>query len=441
MSCLTPDMLDKMKKSFEEQTANKISQNAVMKNGLRTSAIDQSAEARHQFIFSDDVDSEPVANQNKSGRCWMFAALNTLRYRIEKKYNLKDFELSQNYTFFFDKIEKANYFYENIIRTADKSLDDREVVFLLNMPQQDGGDWCLISSVIQKYGVVPKSAMGETSCSITSMELDMILNRKLRQDAVALRAIVAAGASQDEIEANRFKMLNEVYRILAICLGTPPEKIRFEYRDKNNTYHTSDELTPKQFYDDYVGVDLNDFIGVINIPSSNVPMNKKIGIAVSGNMVDGLANTYLNVGIDRMKEMTIAQLKDGEPVWFGCDVMQSSSIELGIMAPDLYNLEQLLDVQFTMDKGERFDYRESLPTHAMTIAGVDIVNGKPVNWKVENSWGPDHPDKGYLVMSDEWFTDYTFEVVVNKKYLNKDELALLDTEAYVLPYWNTMNPI
>ena len=441
MSVLTQDMLDQMKKSFEAGATNKISQNAVMKNGLRASAINQDSEKHHQFVFSDDVDSEPVANQNKSGRCWMYAALNTLRYRIEKKYGLKDFELSQNYTFFYDKIEKANYFYENILRTADKSLDDREVVFLLNMPQQDGGDWCLISSVIQKYGVVPKSAMDETNCSITSMELDNILNKKLRQDAIALRAMVAAGASAQDIETKRFEMLNEIYRILAIALGNPPEKVRFEYRDKDNTYHISNELTPKEFYDNYVGVDLNDYVGIINIPSSNVPMNKKIGVAVSGNMVNGLANTYLNIGIDRMKEMTIAQLKDGEPVWFGCDVLQSSSIELGIMATDLYNLEELLDIKFTMDKGERFDYRESLPTHAMTIAGVDIIDGKPVNWKVENSWGPNHPDKGYLVMSDDWYTQYNYEVVINKKYLNKDELALLDTEAYVLPYWNTMNPI
>lgn len=441
MAKLTSDQLQKMQQSFMASRSNLIAQNAVMKNGLRNSAIDQASEVKHQFVFSDDVDSENVANQNKSGRCWMYAALNTLRYRIEKKYKTKKFELSQNYTFFYDKLEKCNYFYQNIIDTAHKSLDDREVVFYLNMPQQDGGDWCLIASLIDKYGVVPKAAMGETSCSITSSELNTILNRKLRQDALKLRTMVADGASAEDLEAIRQDMLNDDYRILAIALGNPPEKVRFEFEDTDNKYHTSDLMTPKEFYKNYLDVDLNDYVGIINVPSSKMTMPELYTIEHSGNMIDGRENLYLNLDIDRMKDLTIAQLKDGEPVWFGCDVLQASNIPMGIMATDLYQVDKLLDVEFTMDKGQRFDYRESLPTHGMVIAGVDIRDGKPVNWKVENSWGPDHGEKGYMVMSDDWYTQFTYEVVINKKYLNGTELEKLAGKPVVLPFWNSMNPI
>lgn len=446
MQKITERELTEFGEKYEGSRSNRIAQHAVTSNGIYKSAENMQAIDRNQsnnWTFSVDIDSEGVANQRKSGRCWMFAALNTLRHHIMKKYDVdSDFELSENYTFFYDKIEKCNYFYNEMIELADRPLSDRSVQFWLQMPQQDGGDWCLIAAVIDKYGVVPKDQMGETSCSITSAELDTILNRKLRKDALELRKLAASGATAEKISVARTNMLEEDYRILAIALGVPPQKITFEYRDTNKKFHQSGWMSPKEFYTKFIGLDLNDYVGLMNVPDPSMPYGKVYGVEMSGNMVGGRPNRYLNVPMEDMKKAAIAQIEDGEPCWFGCDVLQQFDREKGIMDLDLYGFNDLFDVDFDMDKADMFNLRESLPTHAMVLGGVDLREGKPVRWKVENSWGPDHVgDKGYMIMSDAWMDKYTYEIVVNKKYLTNAQRAAFDAEPTILPFWNAMNPV
>lgn len=445
---LTKEDLGKMSAAYKKDATQHVIEAAVTKNGVLQSAERGDVIAKNSFVFSIDVDSEAVANQAQSGRCWMFACLNTLRLHMKKALELKHgtFQLSQNYTFFYDKLEKANFFLQEIVDSGTEPLSDRKVSFLLNMPQQDGGDWDIITAIIKKYGVVPREAMPETACSIDSADLNTVLNRLLRQDALELRSLVRKEASEKELDEARVRMLSEVYRILGVCLGTPPEHVDFEYRDKNGKYASFFHLTPKEFYEKFVPIDLDDYVGVINVPIDSMPFNRLYGIELSNEIIAGRPNRYLNVDMDTLKAAAIAQLKAGEPVWFGCDVMQCSDIQKGIMDTELYDLAAMFGVDFTMDKGQRFAAHESLPTHAMVIGGVDLVDDKPIRWKVENSWGTENKGKkvghdGYFVMSDAWMDQYTYEVAVRKDLLPAALQKELEADPIILPYWSTFNPV
>ncbi|MBO6071723.1 MAG: C1 family peptidase [Aeriscardovia sp.] len=447
MKELTADDIKSYADKYCSCKFNKVAQRAVTTNGIYKAAEDMNAIDRDgdsNFAFSIDNVSIGASNQNKSGRCWIYACLNTLRQHMIKTYKMADdFELSQNYLNFYDKLEKSNYFYENVIRTAKKPMDDREVWYIFATPQQDGGDWCLVCALIDKYGVVPKDAMGETSCSITSAELNTILNRKLRKDGLKLRAMVASGSSDDEISTVRAEMMEEDYRILAIALGVPPCKVEFEYRDTTDKkeFHQCGPLTPHEFYKDFIGEDLNDYVILMNVPDvDDMPFGKLYTIEDSGNMVGGRPNLYLNEPICELTKAALAQVKDGIPVWYGCDVLQQFDRDKGIMDLDLYGFNDLFGTDFNFRKGDMFSTRESLPTHAMVLAGVDLQNGEPVRWKVENSWGDKIGKKGYMVMSQAWFEEYTYEVVVNKKYLTDEQKAAFQTEPTVLPFYNGMQP-
>lgn len=445
---LTKDALKKMRDDYAKAKTQHVAQRATMKNGILDSCENADVVARDQYVFSIDVDSEAVANQNQSGRCWMYACLNTLRWHIEKDLNLThgSFELSQNYTFFYDKLEKSNFFHQQIIDSADAPLSDRRVTFLLNTPQQDGGDFDIIAAIVKKYGVIPKKAMNETHASINSAELDTILNKKLRQDALELRTMVQKEATDEELDTVRERMLNEVYRILSVALGTPPETVDFEYRDKDDKYHGEFGLTPLEFLTKYVPINLDDYVGVINVPIDSMPYNRVFGIEMSNEIIEGRPNRYLNVAMEDLKAVALKQLQAGEPIWFGCDVMQHTDIHNGVMDMDLFSFDELFGVEFTMDKAQRYLMRDSLPTHAMTIAGVDIVDGEPRRWKVENSWGADvHGqkvgDNGYYVMSDAWFDNFVYEVAVRKDLLPEDLQQAFGTDPIILPYWSSFDPL
>lgn len=431
----------KLKEDFQKESCHTLIQRGVMKNGILDSSQNEAVLGKNNFIFSVDDDCEAVANQNQSGRCWMFSCLNTLRHHIEKKYKIKNLELSQNFTNFYDKLEKSNYFYQNIIDTANSELDDRTVRHLLQTPQQDGGDWELIVSIIEKYGVVPKASMKETHASFNSAELNTVLNRKLRQDAITLRTLVHENAAESELTSVREKMLDEVYTLLSVALGLPPETIDFEYRDTDKNYHADRGLTPKEFYQKYVDINLTDYVELINVPIESMPYNKMYTVELGNNMVGGTPNLYLNVDMDTLKEYAVKQLQSGEPVWFACDVLQASDIKKGVMDPHLYDLEATFGITDTMTKGQRFEHRESLPTHAMVLGGVDLVDGKPTKWKVENSWGPKVGDKGFFVMSDEWMDQYTYAVAVRKDLLTPELQEIAQSTPIVLPYWNEMYPL
>ncbi|WP_142967569.1 aminopeptidase C [Enterococcus casseliflavus] len=427
--------------AYQDNNKQTALQRSVVKNGITASAENVSAKVNNVPVFSVDVTTGKVSNQKQSGRCWMFAALNTFRHKMLNDFNLKEFELSQNHTFFWDKYEKANYFYENILATANEPLTSRKVAFLLQTPQQDGGQWDMIVSIFQKYGIVPKTVMPESSNSSNSRDLNNYLNKKLRKDAVALRQLVAEGKTAEDIQTAKEAMLEDIYRFLATSLGTPSETFDFEYRDEDKNYHIDRNLTPQSFYEKYVGVDLDDYVSIINAPTADKPYNQSYTVEMLGNVVGGKEVKYLNVDMPTFKKLAIAQLEQGESVWFGCDVGQSSTRDTGIMALDAYDINDLFDIDFTMTKAERLDFGESLMTHAMVLTGVDLIDGESTKWKVENSWGEKVGTNGFFVMSDAWMDEYTYQIVVRKEFLTAEQLAAFEAEPTVLAPWDPMGAL
>ncbi|MGO2890894.1 aminopeptidase C [Enterococcus devriesei] len=441
MSKIENERTQAFREAFAKNSKQVALQRGVVKNGIRASAENVQTHVENTPVFSIDLATGKVANQKQSGRCWMFAALNTFRHKLLTTFQLKDFELSQNYTFFWDKYEKANYFYENILATAEQPTASREVAFLMQTPQQDGGQWDMIVSLFQKYGVVPKAVMPESSSSSNSRDLNNYLNKLLRKHAVLLRQMVNEEATAEEIQANREAMLQEVYNLLAISLGTPPEVFDFEYRDEEKNYHLDQELTPQSFYEKYVGVNLEDYVSIINAPTADKPFMRSYTVDMLGNVVAGKQVKYLNLEMEDFKALAVKQLEQGESVWFGCDVGQSSTRDSGIMALDAYDVEDLFDVDLTMTKAERLDYGESMMTHAMVLTGVDIINEQAKKWKVENSWGEKVGDKGFFVMSDEWMDEYTYQIVVRKEFLTPEQLSAFEAEPTVLAPWDPMGAL
>lgn len=438
---LSRNLTDVFEDGFVKDKKKLMAQRAVLKNGIQASCESIEAKQTLRPVFSIDLETGKVTDQKRSGRCWMFAALNTFRHRIIEKLKIDDFELSQNYVFFWDKYEKANFFHENILATADRPLEDRKVAFLLQVPQQDGGQWDMIVSIFQKYGVVPKEAMPEVQASSNSTELNKYLNKKLRKDAMVLRSLVAKGAGDQEILETRRTLMKEVYDILSISLGSPVKNFDFKYRDRDKEYHVDRDMTPQDFYDKYVGLDLNQYISVINAPTEDKPYMRSYTVEMLGNVVGGKEVKYINLDMEDFKKLAIDQLESGESVWFGCDVGQFSNNISGIMALNTYELEDLFDVDFSTSKADRLMYSESLMTHAMVLTGVDIVDGKSTRWKVENSWGDKVGNKGYYVMTDGWMDQFTYQIVVRKDLLTDLQKQAFGSEPIVLAPWDPMGSL
>ncbi|MCI2033076.1 MAG: C1 family peptidase [Lactobacillus sp.] len=443
-TAISADALKQYQKTLAQTPGSAALQKAVMNNGVLKSAESIESQTKMDQTFSIDLSTGAVANQKQSGRCWMFAALNTMRHGIQAQFKLKDFELSQNYTFFWDKFEKSNYFYENVLKTADQPLDSRKVAFLMTTPQQDGGQWDMLTALIDKYGIVPKTAMPETYSSSKSNELNAVLNLKLRKDAVTLRQLVADKASADQIASAKDQMLSEVYRILSYTLGNPPTQFDFEYRDDDKAYHIDRDLTPKTFYDKYIGWNLDQYQSIINSPTADKPYDHVYTVEMLGNVVGGREVRHLNLEINDFKALAIKQLQAGESVWFGSDVGQSSDRQIGILDTQIYDKDDLFATDLTMTKAQRLDYGESLMTHAMVLTGVDLVDGKPTKWKVENSWGDKVGEKGYFVASDSWFDEFVYQIVINKQFLSPELQTVIKDEndhPTVLAPWDPMGAL
>ena len=442
MHSLEQDFTDKLYAAYEANSKYAAIENAISHNGLLASLEKRSAAVENTPVFSLDLTKDKVSDQKASGRCWMFAALNTFRHKMIAGFQLEDFELSQAHTFFWDKYEKSNWFLEQVLATADQELTSRKVKFLLDTPQQDGGQWDMVVSLFEKYGVVPKSVYPESISSSNSRELNQILNKLLRQDAQILRELVVEGADLAELQAKKEELLQEVFNFLAMNLGLPPRQFDFSYRDKDNHFHSENGLTPQAFFKKYVDLKLDDYVSIINAPTADKPYGQSYTVEMLGNVVGSKPVRYLNVEMDRLKELAIAQMQAGETVWFGSDVGQSSNRKAGIMADGMYDFTSSMDIQLTQDKAGRLDYSESLMTHAMVLTGVDLdENGKAKKWKVENSWGEKVGDKGYFVASDAWMDEYTYQIVVRKEFLTEAELATYEAEPIVLAPWDPMGAL
>ena len=442
MSELTQNFTDKLYQAFEENAKYRAIENAVTHNGLLKSLEIRQSAVDNDYAFSIDLTKDEVSNQKASGRCWMFAALNTFRHKLISEFKLENFELSQAHTFFWDKYEKSNWFLEQIIATASESTESRKVKFLLDTPQQDGGQWDMVVSLFEKYGVVPKSVYPESVASSNSRELNQYLNKLLRQDAQILRDLINSGADEAAVQAKKEELLQEIFNFLAMTLGLPPRQFDFAFRDKDNAYHVEKDITPQAFFEKYVGLKLSDYVSVINAPTADKPFGKSYTVELLGNVVGSRPVKYINLEMDRFKELAIAQLQSGETVWFGSDVGQSSDRQAGIMATNTYDFASSMDIHLTQDKAGRLDYSESLMTHAMVLTGVDLdADGKSLKWKVENSWGDKVGQKGYFVASDSWMDEYTYQIVVRKDLLTEEELKAYEAEPQVLAPWDPMGAL
>jgi len=398
---------------------------------------------RMRKIYSIDIPTLPAANQKASGRCWLFAALNVMREIIAKKYNLEKFEISQNYIAFWDKFEKINYFLESIIDTADLPADDRTVSWIVSTGIQDGGQWDMMAALVRKYGLVTKDAMPETFQSSNTGAMNAMLNTKLRAYTAALRSMIRSGASAKAVSAEKNRILSEMYRILCICFGEPPKTFDFEYKNKDTLeYGVIRGITPKEFYEKYIGFILDDYISIINAPTTDKPFGKTYTVKYLGNVVEGSPVLYLNVEMDELVSLVIKQLKDKEVVWFGSDVGKFGNRAEGIWDDQSYDYGSAFDMDYGISKSDALDYRDSCMNHAMVITGVNLdENDNPTRWKIENSWGDQNGDEGYYMMSGTWFDRFVYQAVVNKKYLSAEQLAMLEQKPIELNPWDPMGSL
>jgi bleomycin hydrolase len=440
-AAVTPELLASCRERFASDPRQVTLAHAVRKSGIDAVALNVDLATAMQHTFSHVVKGGPITNQKQSGRCWMFAGLNTLRIPVMQHCNIEEFELSEAYQMFWDKFEKANYFLENILETLREPLDGRLVAWLLSAPLGDGGQWDMFVNLVEKYGVVPKSVMPETFHSSRSRGMNALLTAKLRKDAAALRDLHDQGSALPALRREKERMLGEFYVALVTFLGEPPQTFDFEYRSKDDEFHRDANLAPLAFFRRYVSMDLREYVSVINAPTADKPYGRTFTVKYLGNVKDGRDVMYLNVEAETLRQIAMAQLLDGEAVWFGCDVGKMREHESGVLAEGLYNYSAVLGMPTEMTKAQRLDYGESLMTHAMVFTGVNVVDGRPNRWKVENSWGPDAGNKGFFVMSDKWFEEYMYQVVVRRSLLPAELQAALEQPPIVLPPWDPMGSL
>ena len=439
---ITLSNIRKFNKSFNSSSSNQLARNALIQNDINKVAVHWENFSKINHVFSNTISKQlPVTNQKSSGRCWGFAGLNLLRLEIAKNYNLSNFEFSQNYFMFWDKLEKANYFLENILKTLDQNYDSRLMMHLLQAPVQDGGQWDMFVNLIEKYGLVPKSVMPETNHSSKSSMMNYFLTHKLRECAFILRKSKKPRTTIKQLKSKKEEMISVIYSLLCMFLGNPPTKFDWSIKDKNNKFTRFNNLDPLDFYHKFTKVKLKNKVCLIHAPMSNKKMNELYTIDFLGNVVGGNIIKYANVEINELKKAAIKSIKNDEAVWFGCDVGKMFNRELGIMDMDLYDYEKLFDTKFKMNKASRLEYGDSAMTHAMLFTGVDLKGNTPTKWRVENSWGDKNGDRGYYLMSDSWFDEYNYEVVVDKKYLSNKSLEIFNRKPHNLEPWDPMGAL
>ena len=433
-------MLKEFAESYKPTGAEKALKNVMLTTSVKTLAVSQENKAKElDTYFSNTVNSKGITDQESSGRCWLFTGLNVMRAKMIAEQKLNGFEFSQVYNFFFDQLEKSNLFLQGIIDTRKKPIDDRMVEWLFNHPLSDGGTFTGVADLVAKYGVVPKEAMRETFSSNNTSAFNSVLKRKLREFGIQLREAGEAGKKDKELMTMKKEMLGTVYKMLASVYGVPPTTFTWAAKDSNGKYREKpQEYTPKSFYDKYVGIDFqNNFVMLMNDPSR--PYWKSYEIQYDRHVQEGHNWLYVNLPLEDIKEMAIASIKDSVMMYFSCDVGKFLDSGRGLLDIKNYDYESLFGVEFTMDKRQRIITRDSGSSHAMTLKSVDIdENGKPVKWQVENSWGASSGYKGTLIMTDEWFDEYMFRLVVDKKYVPAKVLKVLEEKPTMLPAWDPM---
>jgi bleomycin hydrolase len=431
-----------LRRAFDAEPRNRLAQNAVTRNRIDDVAVNRDIVTATDHTFSHLLDKWTVTDQKQSGRCWLFAGMNLFRVGSIEQMGLKDFEFSQTYLFFWDKFERANYFLEAMIETADRPVDDRVVAWLLSHPVDDGGQWNMFASLVKKYGLVPKAVMPETKSSENTTPMNRHLVQKLREGARDIRAQHEAGASVDAMRETKDEVLDAIYRMLAIHLGTPPERFDWQWNDKDENFHRDGELTPLEFARKYVDIPFEDYVALVNDPRPGSPYGRTYTVEYLGNVVGGESVRYLNVEVDVMKDLAKRSIVErGEPVWMGCDVGKMMQRDEGIWDAEMFDYGALYGTDFDLDKSERLRYHQTFMTHAMLFTGVDVVGDTTRRWRVENSWGDKNGRKGFYVMNDSWFDEYMFEVAVRREDLPVELQVALGQEPIVLPAWDPMGAL
>ena len=424
----------KLNDDYRKDDLSRIVRNALTENPIGKIARPLEGKSENPNLFSIDLKTLPVTDQMASGRCWLFSSMTLLREMLAKKYDIKDqFELSQNYIAFYDKLEKINYFMECMISEKDAPLSSEISRYLLKTAIGDGGQWDMMVSLVKKYGICPKTAMPETFQSSHTREMNSIINRRLRRFAADLKK----AENDEQIRQLKEECLKQCYSLLCDCFGVPPKSFTFEYYDSKNKYHAHENVTPLQMYEKYLGVDLDEYVGIINGPTKDKPFYQTYTVKYLGN-VAGTKNEvfFLNLPIKDFKDLILKQLRDKEPVWFGCDCGKDADRDAGLWNDMSFDYENTFKMDLDMSKAEMLDTCESAMNHAMVFTGVNLVRNKPTRWKIENSWGEKAGNKGYYIASDTWFDRYVFEAVVHKKYLNKKQLTALKKKPVVLDPWD-----
>jgi len=438
---LTQEAVSGFRETFDADPSKRMAQNVVTQHDVNDMALDHSIVTDSPHSFSIVLDDWGVTNQARSGRCWMFAGLNLCRVDTRNVLNVKEFEFSQNYLMFWDKLERANFILEAIIETADRPSDDRTVDFLLRNPLSDGGQWDMFTALVAKHGVVPKTSMPETESSANSGRMNASLNYQTRQGAKRIRDAYAKESGLDELRGIKDQTLKVIYDVLCIHLGTPPTEVDWQWKDKDDKFTRSGKLTPLQFAADYLQTDIHDYVSLVHDPRESSPEGATFTVEYLGNVVDAPAIRYLNVDIQLMKDITLKMLEDGKSVWMGCDTGKQMHRDLGLWDADLFDYASVYGADFSMNKAERLEYHQTAMTHAMMFTGVDVVDGVPRRWRVENSWDDKVGNKGFFMMNDSWFAEYMFEIAVPKEYLLPELQKALDLEPIVLPAWDPMGSL
>ena len=436
---ISPEMLSEISKGYAGNANDKAIRNALAATSIATLSVNADNAAMIDTHFSDRVKTKGITDQQSSGRCWLFTGLNVLRAKMIDKYDLPGMEFSQNYLFFYDQLEKANLFLQGIIDTKDLPFEDRKVDWLFSNPLSDGGQFTGVSNLIVKYGLVPSEAMPETYQSNNTSNMANLIKLKLREYGLDLRAAAAEGASAKNLQKMKVEQLSEVYRMLALCLGEPVQEFEWTRCDASGKIVNTKKYTPKSFYEEYIGEDLeNNYVMIMNDPCREY--GKVYEIDYDRHVYDGHNWLYINLPVERIKEMAIASIKDNTAMYFSCDVNKFLDRKKGVLDIANFDYESLMGVTFGMNKKERVQTHASGSSHAMTLIAVDVCpeTGESVKWMVENSWGAASGYKGCLIMTDEWFNEYMFRLVVEKKYVPEDVLKMLDQKPELLPAWDPM---
>lgn len=436
---LTPEVLKKLALSFEKSPADKALRNAVTANSPKKLALNQENQVKPDTWFSVSVKSSGITDQKSSGRCWLFTGTNVLRARLMARTGMSHFEFSHVYLFFYDQLEKSNLFLQGVIDTRKKPMDDKMVEWLFRHPLSDGGQFTGVSDLIGKYGLVPKDVMPETWNSENTAELGNLMKAKLREFGLELRQQTEKGVALPDLEKNKMEMMKVIYRMLVLSYGEPPTSFSWAPNVNGKNSCTPQIYTPLTFYQkECGGEDLNaNYVMLMNDPTR--PFNQTYEIDYDRHMYDGHNWLYLNLPIETIKEIAIASLKDSTMMYFSCDVGKFLNSKNGLLDLKNYDYESLFGTSFGMNKKQRIQSFDSGSTHAMTLVAVDLnQSGNPLKWKVENSWGAEHGFNGHLIMTDDWFNEYMFRLVVNKKYCSEQVLNLLQKKPVRLPAWDPM---